>query len=110
MNDPWIEWENDPRALALLDSYTGQGSTAIPRRDTESWLEASKDQIPQTEPDPSAWEITSHAALIALGWIEIASTEASARGKPSGYKVTAQGLLKKPQKPNQDNSVDAIKG
>lgn len=110
MNDPWMEWETDPKALALLDHYSGQGSGVLARRDTEGWLETSKEQVPQTEPDPSSWEITSHAALIALGWIEIATTEASPRGKPSGYKVSSNALLKRMPKTDQESVPEVAKG
>lgn len=102
MNDPWMEWENDPKALALLDHYVCKGPGPQPRRDTEGWLESTNIYSPQTEPDPAAWEITSHAALIALGWIEIITTEAGPRGKPSGYKVSSTAQPKRGTKSDQE--------
>ena len=110
MNDPWMEWESDPNVLALLDHYTGQGAGVFSRRDTEGWLESSQEKPHQTEPDPSSWEITSHAAMLALGWLEIASTESSPRGKPSGYKVTPAALLKRIPNPDQESVGERVNG
>ncbi len=111
MNDPWMEWESDPKALALLDYYICKGPGPQPRRDTEGWLEDHPNILsPQTEPNPAAWEITSHAALIALGWIEIVTTEAGPRGKPSGYKVTSIAQPKRVTKSDQELGEEVDKG
>lgn len=110
MNDPWMEWENDPKVLALLDHYASNGSGAQPRRELEGWLEDSKELVPQSEPNLDSWEITSHAALIALGWIEIATTEASPRGKPLGYKVGSIAQLKRISKLNHELVSEEVKG
>lgn len=110
MNDPWMEWENDPKALALLGHYVACEVTAQPRREAEAWLAFSQAENAPLEPDSHPWEIIEHATLIALGYLDLVSTESSPRGKPIGYKITAPGLLKTAHWTNQDGVVDSDKG
>ncbi len=110
MNDPWMEWENSPKAIALLGHYVACEGPAQPRREAEAWMAFSQAEKAPLEPDRHTWEITEHATLIALGYLDLVSTESSPRGKPMGYKITVPGLAKAAYWTNQDSVVDSDNG
>ncbi len=110
MDDPWMEWESDPKAMSLLGHYFPSEGTAQPRKEADAYLAFSQAENSPNDPDRHNWEITGHAALIALGYLEMVSTESSPRGKPMGYKITAPGLLKATQWATQEPEGSSDKG
>ncbi len=105
-----MEWENDQNAMALLGFYAGSGNSAQTRRNADSWLADAQAENSSTEADGQKWEIAEHATLIALGYLDIVSTELSMRGKPMGYKITPPGLLKVANGTHQELGLDLDRG